>query len=52
MSNQKKTSFSKIFFYVLAAIAFLLVMSGVGTILGIPLAIVCRFALKEGQRRD
>ena len=51
MSNQKKKS-GAIFFYVLAAIAFLLCLSGVGAIAGIPIGILCRFALKEGQSRD
>ncbi len=50
MSNQKKSSGST-FWYVLAAIAFLLSLSGVGAIVGIPIGIICRYFVKEGQRR-
>ena len=49
--RKKKKKSGAMFFYVLAAIAFLLSLSGVGAIVGIPIGIICRYFVKEGQRR-
>lgn len=50
--KREKNSASRIFFYILAAIAFILSLSGVGSVIGIPMGVICIILWKKGTYSD